>query len=336
MVLPDFFIDRFVRLDYDFDDLGLEIKQKGDEGGGGSIRGIKQSEVKGGNAVNLAYALGSFGVKTNLITIANSLAADVLESAFRKIPQVSLDIIDGDPGYTVALEFKKNGRLVNVMVSDAGDLKNFDQRKLQDKHWSDMSRSNVISLVNWSAIGNATDLTESIFTFAKEKRIETFFDPADVMEKADDLPDLKRRVFDKGLVKYFSMNDNEARIISRVLAGHNLSQDYSSDDLTKTIRVLSDLTGGRVDIHTHRFSLSCLNNEVSLAECHKLVQKTITGAGDVWDAADIIGYRTGLEDEERLVLANGAAGLFVSREDAVPPIASEVIEFLQEDTTVDH
>ncbi len=326
-VLPDYFIDRFVKVD-DFAELARAIDQKGEEGGGGSIRGIKQAEVKGGNAVNLAYSLGSLGVNTNLITIANSLSAEMLMSTFRKLPNVSVDIIEGDPGYTIAIEFKKNGRVVNVMASDAGSLKSFDQTKLEEKHWCDISKSSIVCLVNWSAIKNATDLTESVFQYAKERGIETFFDPADVSEKQEDLPDLKKRVLDRGLIKYFSVNENEARIASRVLAGHRMPLNFTKKELQKTIKVLSDLVGERVDIHTQRFSMSCLQGEVSVVDCHELEQKTITGAGDVWDAADLIGYKAGLEDEERLALANGAAGLYVSKEDAVPPNSSDLLDFL--------
>jgi ribokinase len=326
-VLPDYYVDRFVRLE-NFTDLASAIEEKGVEGGGGSIRGIRQSEVKGGNAVNLAYALGSLGVRTNLITVANSLPAEMLRSTFQKLPQVNLQLVEGDPGFTVAFEFRKNQRIVNVMVSDSGDVKNFDPSWLDSNHWAAIASSGLVGLVNWSAIARATELTESVFDFAKQKGIETFFDPADVSEKADDLPELKKRVLDRGLIKYFSMNDNEARIMSRTFAGHRLAQDYSSDDLQKTIQVLADVTGQRVDIHTHRFSMSCCGREVCVAACHKLEQKTVTGAGDVWDAADLVGYKAGLDDEERLILANGAAGLYVSREDALVPGPPEVLDFL--------
>ncbi|MDA4131392.1 MAG: hypothetical protein OK457_11530, partial [Thaumarchaeota archaeon] len=73
-VLPDYFVDRFLRLN-SFKELASAITTKGIEGGGGSIRGTRQSEVKGGNAVNLAFALGSIGISVNLITIADSLPA---------------------------------------------------------------------------------------------------------------------------------------------------------------------------------------------------------------------------------------------------------------------
>lgn len=328
-VLPDYFVDRFVRID-DFSALAKAINQKGEEGGGGSIRGIKQSEVKGGNAVNLGYSLAALGVKTNVITIAKSLAAEALRGAFQKFSNVDLDIIEGEPGYTIAMEFLKNEKIVNVMVSDAGDLEDFDHSGLDESHWKKITNSDLVCLVNWAALKNhGTDLTEAVFWRAKEKGIPTFFDPADVLEKADDLPVLKRRVLDRGLIDYFSLNENEARITADVLAGHRLPQDFASSDLHKTIRILADMTGETVDIHTIKLSMSCRGREVTTVNCHKLKQKTITGAGDVWDAADIIGYRSGLDAEDRLTLANAAGGLFISREDAMPPENSELIDFIR-------
>jgi len=176
---------------------------------------------------------------------------------------------------------------------------------------------------------HGTDLTQKLFSFAREKKIGTFFDPADVLEKEDNLPDLKKRILDKGLIDYFSMNDNEARIISRAILGHTLPHNYSEADLKKTISILADCVGGRVDIHTHRFSMSCAGGEVVTHPCHNVTERTITGAGDVWDAADLIGYLTGLEPEDRLCFANGAAGLFVSRESDVLPNGNEILNFLR-------
>jgi len=330
-VLPDYFVDRFVRLD-DFQELASAIKSKGVQGGGGSIRGSRQSEVKGGNAVNLAFALGSFGMVVNLITVANSLPAEMLRSTFHQVPSVNVDIIDGKPGFTVAFEFKESGRLVNVMVSDPGDLKKIDGSGLSEAHWEKISESKIVSFVNWASIDYGTDLAEKLFSFARERNIKTFFDPADVLEKENDLLDFKKRIMDKALIDYFSMNDNEARIISRAIASHILTQDYSEAELKKTISIIADHTGGTVDVHTHKVSMSCSRGEVTADRCHKVIQKTVTGAGDVWDAADMIGYLTGLEPEDRLYLANGAGGLYVSRESAMPPTASEVLNFLKSES----
>jgi len=330
-VLPDFFIDRFLRVS-SFEDLAKLIKMKGMEGGGGSIRsGIRQHEVKGGNAVNLGYALGMFRVKVNLLAIANALAADTLSSVVKKTPSVNLSIIEGGAGYTVAFEFMENEKLVNVMVSDSGDLAEFDGSDLSIEQWELLEHSDFISVVNWAAMKRGNELTERVFSIARKKKIKTFFDPADVLELSHFLPEPKKRILDEKMIDYFSMNDNEARIIAKMLAGHSMSQDYSETELKKTAAVLSDLCRSRVDIHTVKMSVTSLDRDVVSRKCHVVNQKIITGAGDVWDAADIIGYMTGLDAEDRLYLSNGAAGLFVSRETAEPPTSEEVIRFLRKE-----
>ena len=53
--LADVFIDRIVKVP-DLDKLVTDAKAKSAVGGG-SIRGIKQTEIVGGNATNIAYAL---------------------------------------------------------------------------------------------------------------------------------------------------------------------------------------------------------------------------------------------------------------------------------------
>src|SRR5579872_2079374 len=254
-VLPDYFVDRFVRLD-DFRQLASEITMKGIEGGGGSVRGPRQSEVKGGNAVNLAYALGTLGINVHLITIANSLPAEMLRSVFRSLPSAQVDIIEGASGFTVAFEFKEANRLANVMLSDPGDLKKMDASRLKEEHWKKIAESKILSLVNWVSMDFGTDVAEKLFSFAREKKIQTFFDPADILEKEKDLPDFKKRILDKGLIDYFSMNDNEARILSRAISGHKLPQNYSEAELKETIRLIGESSQGTVDIHTHKVSMS--------------------------------------------------------------------------------
>ncbi|MFI5421434.1 MAG: carbohydrate kinase family protein, partial [Nitrososphaerales archaeon] len=327
--LPDYFVDRFVRVE-NFRELAAGITAKGIEGGGGSIRGPRQSEVKGGNAVNLAYALATLNMKVNLITIANSLPADMLRGAFRKFPTAKIEIIDGNPGFTVAFEFREKNRQVNVMVSDAGDLKKMDGSELSKQHWNKIASSKIVGFVNWAAMDYGTVVAEKVFNFAREKKIKTFFDPADVLEKEKDIADFKTKILDRGLVDYFSMNDNEARIISRSIAGYKLPQDYSESDLKKTISVLARYVNDTVDVHTHKVSMSCSKDgEVTIDYCQKVDQKTVTGAGDVWDAADLLGFLTGLAPQERLFLANAAAGLYVSRESAIPPSSEEILSFVK-------
>ena len=55
VVMPDFFVDRIIQLESKenlFDMLTEKAKV-----GGGSFRGIPTTDIKGGNAVNVAYCL---------------------------------------------------------------------------------------------------------------------------------------------------------------------------------------------------------------------------------------------------------------------------------------
>jgi len=327
-VMPDYFVDRFVRFD-SLDNLVAKMKRRGIVGGGGSIRGIRQTELKGGNAVNIGYALGVLGTNVNLIAIADSFAADILRSTFSKLPNVDLQIVNGKPGYTTAFEFEARGRHVNVMISDVGDLAHFDGTKFSRRNLKSIARSDIVAVVNWSANRKGNNLCKKVFSLAKKNGAKTLFDPADVSGQKHLLPELKRAVFDERLVDYISLNENEARIISGVLFNHKLPRVYSEIELKKTAKMLSEGTGSTVDLHTRELSISANGNEVVSKPCHRIKQKTVTGAGDVWAAADIAGYLTEMNIEDRLSFANSAAGLYVSKESAATPSLSELIHFME-------
>ncbi len=327
-VLPDYFIDRFVKIQA-IDEFMVAIKTKSTEGGGGSLRGITQREVKGGNAVNVAYALGKFGAQVKLLAIAESLAADTLRATFEPFPNVQLEIIPGKNGLTIALEFFEHGRHTNVMVSDTGSLAEFDGSAIPYNTLRSISLAKIVSVLNWAANKKGTELCSKVYTSAKEQGALTFFDPADIAQLAHNIPKLKKEIFDRGLLDYVSINDNELRILCKVLSNFVLPQDYSEDDLRVAVRLISDTSQATVDLHTKSMSLTCRSKDCLMVPCHKVEQKIVTGAGDVWDAADIVGHLLSWESEERLRFANAAAGLYVSREDAETPSLNDILDFIQ-------
>ncbi len=329
-IMPDYFVDRFVRID-SIEGLVEAIMKKSSESGGGSIRGVKQTETKGGNAVNTAYALGKFGANVNLLAIADSLPAMALLSAFKQFPNVAVEIARGPAGYTIAFEFVKQGKHVNVMVSEAGGIADFDGSEIPRKYWQAISNSKIVCVLNWGSDSHGTELCETVFKFSKERDLLTFMDPADPAELSHKLPELKKKVFDAGLLDVLSLNENEARIFSKGLSNYDLPQYYDDNDLERAIKSLSEMTGGTVDLHTRTVGLSCRSGECTKVKCYNVLQKTITGAGDVWDAAELIGYLSLWRSTERLQFANAAAGLYVSRESAEPPSISEILEFVRKD-----
>ncbi|MHB8565965.1 MAG: carbohydrate kinase family protein [Nitrososphaerales archaeon] len=325
-VMPDYFVDRFVKM-RSFELLSIEIREKGVAGGGGSIRGVSQTEVKGGNAVNVGYSLGKLGVGVNLYAIADGLAAIALRSTFSPFLNVELEVIKGKCGFTTAFEFLEQDRLVNVMVSDVGDLQNFDGSKIED--WSKVKGAKIVSVLNWASNQKGTDLCERAFS-KKSKSAMTFFDPADLTEVSNLLPDFKKRILDPGLLDVISINDNETRAICRALTDYALPQDYTIDEISVAVRKIQDTFGSTVDLHTRKLSLTCNARDVlDRMPCHKVDQKTVTGAGDVWDSADLLGYLADWDAMDRLAFANAAAGLYVSTDTATSPTFAEVLDFMK-------
>jgi ribokinase len=84
-----------------------------------------------------------------------------------------------------------------------------------------------------------------------------------------------------------------------------------------------------VDLHTKPGAAWSNGNETAFAHSIKVEAKTITGAGDVWDAADMLGHLIGLEPAERLLFANCCASLYVRNPDGEPPEMNRVFELVE-------
>ena len=79
VVLNDFFLDRIIKIQ-NLDNLYTQILEKSKLGG--SIRGFSQTDLKGGNATNIAYALARLGCPVSLITIADKTCSYMLKEIF--------------------------------------------------------------------------------------------------------------------------------------------------------------------------------------------------------------------------------------------------------------
>ncbi len=89
-------------------------------------------------------------------------------------------VIPGQPGYTTALEFGFRNKQVNVMISDVGDLREFDGRRLEHKDVVDLERSDCVALVNWSSNTKGNELARKVFGLRGRKGRLNFLDPADL------------------------------------------------------------------------------------------------------------------------------------------------------------
>ena len=78
VVMPDFFLDRIISLNYDVKDfseiLGNVAKRKG-----GSIDKVEQTEIRGGNAINTASALAVLGIKVTPIVCTSKFGLQLVK-----------------------------------------------------------------------------------------------------------------------------------------------------------------------------------------------------------------------------------------------------------------
>ena len=323
-VLPDFFLDRIISVP-SISKLFKEAKAKA-AAGGGNLRGYSQTEIRGGNATNLAYGLASLSVRTSLFCIGDAFARATANAP----ANCQVRLIPGRPGLTVALEFPFKARMVNVMISDVGGAADFDGRKFKRNDILALKESDCIALVNWSANKSGNALARNVFALNGREAKLNFLDPADLSGAENRIRPLKR-IIDEGLIDVISLNENEARILTRVLQAGRLPQRYRAQDVLRASACLHDALGATVDIHTPIGSASTHNGQQGWAPALELVRGFVTGAGDVWDAGDIIGHLLPLNVGDRLRFANACAYLYLSSGGVRAPNLKEVECFLLND-----
>ena len=319
VVLNDFFLDRIVKIP-NLDNLSNQILEKSKLGG--SIRGIPQTDLKGGNATNVAYALAKLGCPVSLITIADKTGSQILKETFSEFDKVSLFIIDGKPGRTTSLEFNNAGNIVNVMISDLGDNENFGPEKLGADEQNIIAHANAIIVTNWASNKKGTELSQ--FVFSKSTSSFHFLDPADIQTRSEEFKEMLPKLSEH--LDSLCINENECNIL---LTQSGLDTISGEKETKKLVLELSQRYSIPIDLHTGTGSYWSNGQKVEFVKSFQVTPKFVTGAGDVWDAANLLGYLANLDASERLGFANGAAALYVSNPLGIPPTMDEVLSFVK-------
>jgi ribokinase len=327
VVMPDFFVDRIIRLESKenlFDILTEKAKL-----GGGSIRGIPTKDVKGGNAVNIAYCLAKLGAKVSLFTVASELGATMIRQTFSQFgDRVALRIASGKSGLTTSFEFPHEDTRVNVMVSDIGDNLNFGPERIStEADMAILKNADGVMVVNWASNLKGTELAE--FSFKNSASAFHFLDPADIETRKHDFCDSLGKL--TSLTDCLSINENECKSLADALGfGHQLlGPSYSADEVKAVVKKIAEEVGISTDLHTKIGSAWSNGKESTFAYTIKVDAKTLTGAGDSWDAADIVGYLAGLDPQQRLLFANCCASLYVRDPNGEPPTMNKAFELVE-------
>jgi len=332
--MPDFFLDRLVNLDYGVQHFSSAVNDIFNRKGG-SIDGIPQTDLRGGNAVNVASALAALGVKVTPIVCTSNLGLQQLRFHLRQLHIDTSHVkIRAKASTTTALEFNSENGKTNVMLRDLGSLADFGPADLTEDDWALIENADYVCLFNWAGTRKfGTELAETVFRSAKTHcRCKTYFDTADPTPNKGKIPELMRKVLRTPHIDILSVNENEAVTYAKLLDTEMAAKKgrMRFDELAmEAARVLAGHLQARIDLHTTAFSATITRNHEVVVPAFKMEALRATGAGDAWDAGNILGDGNALSDEYRLTLANAAAASYLSDLKGMHPTQPKIAKFLR-------
>ncbi|MGA8842644.1 MAG: carbohydrate kinase family protein [Nitrososphaeraceae archaeon] len=325
IVLHDFFIDRIVSIGSKVEFFqAIEEKTKS---GGGSIRGVSSLDVKGGNAVNVAYCLASLGVPISLYTTANKIGSSILENTFLKFGKnIDMHLRNGRQGLTTSLEFRSNKSNSNVMISDVGDNHDYGPENISTElDMKILSQCKGVVIANWASNLRGTELLSHVFK--NSPHALHFVDPADIESRRNEFKNMLLDLCDE--IDVVSINENEYTQLARAIGIPIESvSEREVSRIEKSVRLLAKALGTKIDLHTQKGSIWSDGKDVLYVESFKVKPQISTGAGDSWDAADLFGYLAGLNHYERLLFSNAYASLYIRSPNYEPATKDEVLDFI--------
>ncbi len=332
VVMPDFFLDRLVTYEGNLKHFSKAMAEVA-ERKGGSIHGIKQLELRGGNAANTAAALAALGAKVYPIIDTSLLGLHLLKFYLDPF-EVDLSHVKtgGRMSLTTAIELTHQGERVNVMMSDLGSLSEFGLDHLTPEDFQVLREADYVCIFHWAGTRRwGTKLAEGVFDYVrKEGKGKTYYDTSDPNPKKEEVPRLVKKVLLKKLVDIFSVNENEAFCYASQLDEKvgSLQKKMKPDELAKECaRILAKNLSARVDLHTTTFAGSFTGNSEVTVPAFKVSVLRATGAGDAWNAGNIFGDALGLPERCRLTLANAVAAYYISSPAGEHPTMSKLVDF---------
>lgn len=332
-VLPDFFLDRLISLNWnpsEFSGLISDVAKRK----GGSIDGIPQTDLRGGNAINVASALANLGVEVTPIVCTSEYGMQQIKYHFKDtLINTSHIKVHDKASITTALEFKNKNEKTNVMLRDLGALSDFGPANLNESDYALIESADYTCLFNWAGtLKFGTALAQAVFGRAKMKgKGKTYYDTADPTPNSGAIAELMETVLKSNQVDILSLNENEAIIYASLLDKtlNGKKEHFASAELAmEAARVLAKHLPARIDLHTTVFSATLKGKTETAVPTFKVKVLRATGAGDAWTAGNILGDRNGLSDECRLMLANAVSACYLSDPSGNHPSQSKLLKFI--------
>ena len=219
--------------------------------GGGALRGISATDVRRGNAINIAYCLAKLGAHVKLFTIADEIGTLTLNKIFSKFGNnVDFRVVRGNHCRTTALEFVgKNEPRINLLISDVGDNIDFGPQYVNSQ--SDLEtlrKCDGVMVVNWASNLKGTQLAKH--AFKESPNAIHFVDPADIGSRRDEF---KKELKLASFVDVLSLNENECKSLGKASGFTSLlPNSYNGNDLKNAAKKLASKFRMSVEIHTSK------------------------------------------------------------------------------------
>ena len=334
VVMPDFFLDRIVSLDCSIARFFSLVQTVADRKGG-SIDGIVQTDIRGGNAINTASALSALGVVVKPIICTTKLGLQQISFHLARYGVDTSHVkFSTKASVTTSLEFKSEAGKANVMIRDVGSLADFSPSNLTNEDYAVVEHADYVCLFNWVGTKKfGTALAQAVFSRAKAKgKGKTYYDTADPTPNSAKMPELIDKVLKTSQLDVLSVNENEA-ISYATLLDNEISENREKlkfEELAiEAARTLAKHLQARIDLHTTRFSATLTPNNETVVPAFKIQALRATGAGDAWNAGNIIGDGNELSDECRLALANAVAACYLADPYGEHPTRQKLANFIR-------
>jgi sugar/nucleoside kinase (ribokinase family) len=334
VVMPDFFLDRLINLKCNIKRFSENLENVGRRKGG-CIDGIEQTELRGGNAINTASALAALDVRVVPIACTSILGLQIIKF-FLEPWEVDLSHIKTFKrlSMTTAMELESNNEKVNIMLRDTGDLANFGHHHLGDDDFEAVENADYVCVFNWAGTKRyGTELAKTVFRHVKTKgKGKTYYDTADPTPNREKIPELVKNVLRREDLDILSVNENEAVLYASQLSYEirKLGKKLRLEELAKeSARILASHISARVDLHTTSFSATFTKKRESIAPAFQVPVLRATGAGDAWNAGNILGDACKLSDDCRLSLANAVAAYYISSRGGMHPTRKKLMKFCE-------
>jgi sugar/nucleoside kinase (ribokinase family) len=234
---------------------------------------------------------------------------------------------------TTALEIKNDSGKANVMLRDVGSLAEFGPEDLSESDFNLIENADYVCLFNWAGTKkHGTALTQKVFERVKQKgKTKTYLDTADPLPNEVGIADFVDKVLKTDLVDILSVNENEAVTYASFIDAsiEEKKSKYDFADLAlESARILAKNISARIDLHTTSFAATLTKQKETVVPTFKVQTVRATGAGDSWNAGNVLGDGNGLSDQARLMLANAVSACYLTDIAGIHPTWSKLERFI--------